>query len=111
MQVFETLYGTNELLSSFDSINALPPSKLVPVDRTSWLHTDQAPLRRGFFCVQGLVNMVDVSPETTGDLPIQYTCLHLRLKSQRSLRITGASRLLPMGKCFRRCTQTYCQVS
>ena len=54
MQVFERLWGTNELLSSFDSINCLPPSGAtgVPNDQTSWLHADQAPLRRGFFCIQ-----------------------------------------------------------
>ena len=54
MQVFERLWGTNELLSSFDSINCLPPSSAtgVPNDQTSWLHADQAPLRRGFFCIQ-----------------------------------------------------------
>ena len=54
LQVFEKLWGTNELLSSFDSINCLPPSIAtgVPNDQTSWLHADQAPLRRGFFCIQ-----------------------------------------------------------
>ena len=54
MQVFEKLWGTNELLSSFDSINCLPPSSATGVanDQTSWLHADQAPLRRGFFCIQ-----------------------------------------------------------
>jgi hypothetical protein len=42
MQVFERLWGTNELLSSFDSINCLPPSSAlgVPNDQTSWLHAD-----------------------------------------------------------------------
>ena len=52
--MFEKLWGTNELLSSFDSINCLPPSSAtgVPNDQTSWLHADQAPLRRGFYCIQ-----------------------------------------------------------
>ena len=54
LQVFEKLWGTNELLSSFDSINCLPPSSATgaPNDQTSWLHADQAPLRRGFYCIQ-----------------------------------------------------------
>ncbi len=66
--MFEELWGTNELLSSFDSINVLPPSAATgaPPDTASWLHTDQAPLRRGFFCIQGILNMVDVGPDTTG---------------------------------------------
>lgn len=40
-----------------------------PHDTTSWLHVDQAPLRRGFFCVQGIVNLVDVSGDTSGESP------------------------------------------
>lgn len=69
MQVFEALWGTNELLSSFDSINVTPPSAKTgtPHDTSSWIHVDQAPLRRGFFCVQGIVNMTDVGPDTTGE--------------------------------------------
>jgi hypothetical protein len=27
----------------------------------------QAPLQRGVRCIQGLVNLVDVSPDTTGE--------------------------------------------
>ena len=57
LQIFEMLWGTNELLSSFDSINCLPPSSSTGIinDQTSWLHADQAPLRRGFFCIQVMV--------------------------------------------------------
>ena len=54
LQIFAMLWGTNELLSSFDSINCLPPSRSTGLinNQTSWLHADQAPLRRGFFCIQ-----------------------------------------------------------
>eukprot|EP00891_Asterochloris_glomerata_P009117 jgi/Astpho2/9117/Aster-x0373 len=62
LQVFEALWGTNELLSSFDSINILRPGEHESC-QDSWLHVDQAPLRRGCTCIQGLVNMVDVGPE------------------------------------------------
>ena len=65
MQVFEKLWGTNELLSSFDSINCLPPSSATgaPNDQTSWLHADQAPLRRGFFCIQvGCSTLLNARP-------------------------------------------------
>ncbi len=62
-QVFEGLWGTNELLSSFDSINILKPGRHES-STDGWLHVDQAPLRKGIACIQGLVNMVDVSPET-----------------------------------------------
>ena len=63
MQVFEGLWGTNELLSSFDSVNILKPGQHES-STDGWLHVDQAPLRKGVACIQGLVNMVDVSPET-----------------------------------------------
>lgn len=63
MQVFEALWGTNELLSSFDSINILKPGQHES-STDGWLHVDQAPLRKGVTCIQGLLNMVDVGPET-----------------------------------------------
>jgi hypothetical protein len=64
LQVFAELYGTIELLSSFDSINVLPPG----TDASGgWLHVDHAPLKKGCQCIQGLINMVDVGPETTGE--------------------------------------------
>lgn len=73
VQIFEMLWGTNELLSSFDSINVTAPSAKTgtPHDTASWLHVDQAPLRRGFFCVQGIVNLVDVSGDTSGTLLVK----------------------------------------
>ncbi len=71
MQVFSALYGTNELLSSFDSINVVRPG---PDDGEGWLHVDQAPLRRGMYCIQGLVNLVDVSPNTTGGRGVLAGC-------------------------------------
>lgn len=63
LQVFEALWGTNELLSSMDSINILKPGQHES-STDGWLHVDQAPLRKGVACIQGLINMVDVSPET-----------------------------------------------
>lgn len=74
MQVFEGLWGTNELLSSFDSINILKPGQHES-STDGWLHVDQAPLRKGVACIQGLVNMVDVSPET-GQSELQMLLVH-----------------------------------
>ncbi len=74
MQVFEGLWGTNELLSSFDSINILKPGQHES-STDGWLHVDQAPLRTGVACIQGLVNMVDVSPET-GQSELQMLLVH-----------------------------------
>uniref|UniRef100_A0A383WPX7 Phytanoyl-CoA dioxygenase n=1 Tax=Tetradesmus obliquus TaxID=3088 RepID=A0A383WPX7_TETOB len=68
LQVFAELYGTSELLSSFDSINLMPPG----TDASGgWLHVDHAPLKKGCQCIQGLVNMVDVGPESTGTLLVK----------------------------------------
>ena len=64
MQVFELLLGTNELLTSFDAINVLAPHNEAPP--AGWLHVDQTPLRPHFACLQGLVNLVDVSADTSG---------------------------------------------
>lgn len=64
-QVFELLLGTNELLTSFDAINVLAPHKQAPP--AGWLHVDQTPLRPHLACLQGLVNMVPVSADTSGE--------------------------------------------
>lgn len=63
LQIFQHIWGTTELLSSFDSINVLRPGSHV-VSTDDWLHCDQAPHRKGLACIQGLVNMVDVGPDT-----------------------------------------------
>lgn len=65
-QVFEELWGTNELLVSFDSVNICAPGF---EGSKPWLHTDQRPAVEGLACVQGLINLVDVSAATTGALP------------------------------------------
>lgn len=70
LKVFEALWGTNELLSSFDSINILKPGQHES-STDSWLHVDQAPLRKGVACIQGLINMVDVGPDT-GTLLVKH---------------------------------------
>ncbi|KAF6262035.1 hypothetical protein COO60DRAFT_687595 [Scenedesmus sp. NREL 46B-D3] len=68
LQVFAELYGTNELLSSFDSINLTAPG----TDAAGgWLHVDHAPLKKGCQCIQGLLNMGDVGPESTGTLMVK----------------------------------------
>lgn len=58
------MLGTNELLTSFDAINVLAPHNDAPP--AGWLHVDQTPLRPHFACLQGLVNLVDVSADTSG---------------------------------------------
>ncbi|KAK8159714.1 hypothetical protein IWX90DRAFT_390525 [Phyllosticta citrichinensis] len=55
IDVFSKLWGTDELLVSFDGMNiALPRQK--DLKWSPWPHTDQSPERLGMQCVQGLLN-------------------------------------------------------
>ncbi|KIH92448.1 hypothetical protein SPBR_02891 [Sporothrix brasiliensis 5110] len=63
---FEKVYGTEDLLVSFDTINYgfshrahLPPNN-------PWPHQDQDPERPGFRCLQGLVNLLPNGPNDGG---------------------------------------------
>ena len=63
---FSTLWGTDELLVSFDSINITFPNRKDVPRRPSWEHIDQSPLRRGVHCIQGLINLSPSGPEDGG---------------------------------------------
>lgn len=55
LDAFAKVWGTDELLVSFDSLNiTLPNFKKA---RAPWPHVDQAPRKRGLHCVQGIVNL------------------------------------------------------
>ena len=88
-QAFAAVWGTEELLTSFDGMALWRPWQLNPDWRTnaggSWLHIDQHPITRpGFQCVQGLVNLLPMSEATGGnclipgshtdfaELPVKY---------------------------------------
>jgi len=58
IKVFETLYGTEDLLTSFDAVNvSLPNRKDLPANKP-WAHQDQDPEHPGLRCVQGFVNLL-----------------------------------------------------
>jgi hypothetical protein len=64
-EIFSKIWSIpkEELLSSFDAISAnLPPEKVGQGfwQGDDWLHTDQSPLRKGYHCVQGMVNLYPV---------------------------------------------------
>jgi hypothetical protein len=55
LETFETLWGTNELVCSFDGMNiTLPRQK--DLKWKPWPHVDQNQNRKGMQCVQGLLN-------------------------------------------------------
>ena len=72
---FAAVWDTDELLVSFDGMALWRPWAINPAWKTnrggSWLHIDQHPItRRGKHCVQGLVNLLPMSPRTGGNVLI-----------------------------------------
>ena len=63
IDVFARIWGTDQLLVSFDGVNAsLPFDKAAAVDRSPWPHVDQSPNRRHKHCVQGIMNLYENGP-------------------------------------------------
>lgn len=74
-QAFASVWDDDDLLVSFDGMALWRPSSVEPEWQTnrggSWLHIDQHPVGRpGFQCVQGLVNLIETSPEVGGNILI-----------------------------------------
>ena len=75
-QVFAELYGTDELLTSFDGMCLFRPTGLNPewaTNGNSWFHTDRSPYpdidQRKY--IQGLVNIVKTTPEGGGNVIVR----------------------------------------
>jgi ectoine hydroxylase-related dioxygenase (phytanoyl-CoA dioxygenase family) len=65
VQIFEKLWETNELLTSFDGMNiSLPRRK--DIAWSPWPHCDQNPERKGMQAVQGLLNYAPNGPKDGG---------------------------------------------
>lgn len=68
-QAFSEIYGTNQLLTSFDGANVARPYRLkrkwMP-RKKFWCHVDQAHGKRGLHSIQGLVALTDNSKERGG---------------------------------------------
>ncbi|KAM0751007.1 hypothetical protein T439DRAFT_325165 [Meredithblackwellia eburnea MCA 4105] len=65
--VFEKLWGTHKLVSSFDTAALMlpgPPKPPSPTD--AWPHIDLSPSRKGFFLAQGIMNLNESGPEDGG---------------------------------------------
>jgi hypothetical protein len=61
IKAFAKIWGTDELLVSFDNLTVTLPN-LRPV-RDPWPHVDQAPRKRGMHCVQGIINLSHAGPD------------------------------------------------
>lgn len=66
LDAFSKLWGTNELLVSFDCLNVSFPNRPDLDARSGWEHLDQAPLKRGVHCIQGIINLSQAGPEDGG---------------------------------------------
>jgi hypothetical protein len=70
-QAFQQVWGTDDLIVSYDGGNIFRPWHLKESDTYSkthsgWYHVDQGKLQPGFQCVQGLVTLKDVNASTGG---------------------------------------------
>lgn len=88
---FEKVYNTPDLIVSFDAINIgfhnrddFPPNK-------PWPHQDQDPLKPGFRCLQGLVNLQPCGPEDGGLI----ACKGAHLLSEEFHRDMAAEEKIP----------------
>ncbi|KAG7876787.1 hypothetical protein KL938_004400 [Ogataea parapolymorpha] len=63
IDAFAHLWGTNQLLVSYDGFNLT-----LPVERTiqPWPHFDQSPYKQGLHCAQGIICLSDHSPSDGG---------------------------------------------
>lgn len=63
LQVFQKIWRTDQLLTSFDGLSISLPCEVTHRGwhrYQEWFHTDQSFQRNGFECVQGFVNLFDV---------------------------------------------------
>lgn len=56
LEAFEKIWGTKELIVSYDTINLTLPNAAEMAGSKPWPHCDQAPERQGLACVQGIIN-------------------------------------------------------
>ncbi|CAJ1368148.1 unnamed protein product, partial [Effrenium voratum] len=76
-QAFAGIWGTDELITSFDGINVFRPWHAgFSKTEGGWFHVDQGATQQGRCCVQGLVSLYDQN-ERTGGLVVKPKS-HLR---------------------------------
>lgn len=66
IDAFALLWGTRELLVSFDALNITLPNRADRPALGAWPHVDQSPFRSGLCCVQGVVNLAPSGPDDGG---------------------------------------------
>lgn len=66
VDTFEKVYGTEDLIVSFDVINVGFANREDLPENKPWPHQDQDPEKPGFRCLQGLVNLNPCGPDDGG---------------------------------------------
>ncbi|WWD03167.1 hypothetical protein V865_001214 [Kwoniella europaea PYCC6329] len=66
IDAFAKVWGTDELITSFDGGSIMLPNRVDVMDSGKWEHMDQSHYRRGFYCCQGLVNLNNNGPDDGG---------------------------------------------
>jgi hypothetical protein len=103
-QAFASVWDDHELLVSFDGVALWRPWTRNPSWRTnngpSWMHIDQHPIGRpGKHCVQGLVNLLPMSPATGGNVMVPGS--HKRFEKIPTLYAERLARIPPSIDHFR----------
>ncbi|KAM0747704.1 hypothetical protein T439DRAFT_328905 [Meredithblackwellia eburnea MCA 4105] len=73
IEAFAKLWGTDELVTSFDSASVMLPGRtdIAPEHSSRWQHIDQSPCRRGVYCIQGIMNLNECGPDDGGLLVME----------------------------------------
>ncbi|GAA6012673.1 hypothetical protein JCM10207_009079 [Rhodosporidiobolus poonsookiae] len=66
LDAFSKVWGTKELITSFDGASVMLPKRKDVTDAGRWPHIDQNPFRHGFYCLQGILNLNYNGPEDGG---------------------------------------------
>ncbi|KAL1306883.1 hypothetical protein AAFC00_005530 [Neodothiora populina] len=66
LEAFAKVWGTDELLVSFDGFNFTLPTGTALPQTQPWPHVDQSPKRKGMQCVQGIINLAPNGPDDGG---------------------------------------------
>lgn len=68
---FARLFGTDDLLVSFDAFNMTLPNRKDKARGGGWQHVDQSPFKRGFNCAQGIINFSKAGDDDGGLVVIE----------------------------------------
>ncbi|OJJ44458.1 hypothetical protein ASPZODRAFT_135283 [Penicilliopsis zonata CBS 506.65] len=63
VEAFSRIWGTDQLLVSFDALNITFPNRVDKPIQKPWPHVDQSPFRRGVHCIQGIINLSHAGAE------------------------------------------------